>query len=165
VVHHGNPEDWGPGAPWVKRQTSARERHHAGYLEDYQDTSRGRWSGPLKTPEQKRAFQEGRDIPEETAPDNINNLHIALARGEYTDKAGIPRGVPDELKGISGERQASYRHLWHSGAPEGWAPLTEYESHGRDAVRRHNDPQNVQGTQNLDEYQLRDLSDQRKDEW
>ena len=81
VVHHGNTEDWGSGAPWVKRQTSAPEHHHAGYLEDYQDTSRGRWSGPLKTPEQKRAFQEGRDIPEETAPDNIVNLNATLNNG------------------------------------------------------------------------------------
>ena len=52
VVHHGNPEDWGPSAPWVKRQTSAPEHHYAGH-EDYQDTSRGRWSRFPKTPEQK----------------------------------------------------------------------------------------------------------------
>ena len=111
MVHHGNTEDWGPDFPWVKRQTRAPERQHAGH-EDYQDTSRGRWSGPLKTSEEKRAFQEGRDIPEETAPDNINNLKIALARGEYTDKAGIPRGVPDELKAIAS--------IWTDEIKEDW---------------------------------------------
>ena len=73
--------------------------------------------------------------------------------------------MPDELKAIAGEVEETSSHEWFTGAPEEWAPLTEYESHGWDAVRRHNDPQNVQGTQNLDEDQLRDLSDQRKDVW
>ena len=32
--HHGNPEDWGPDDPWVKRQTSTPEHQYSGH-EDY----------------------------------------------------------------------------------------------------------------------------------
>ena len=81
--HYGNNEGkWAP-------TTGLREHQYAGYLDDYYADSRGLSQGTPQTPEQKaltalerkRAFQEGRDIPEETAPDNIVKLNATLNNG------------------------------------------------------------------------------------
>ena len=167
LFHYGNNEGkWAP-------TTGLREHQYAGYLDDYYAASRALPQRTPQTPqlkaltalENQRAFREGRDIPEETAPDNINNLKIALAHGTYTDKDGILRGVPDELKAIAGEVGQTSSHLWHSGAPEGWAPLTQDPSHGWDAVRRHNDPQNLARSQIPALKQNRGVPRQSKFEW
>ena len=83
LFHNGNIEGgWAP-------TTGLREHQYAGYLDDYYAVSRGLPQGTPQTPEQKaltalehrRAFEGGRDIPEETAAANIFKLNATLNNG------------------------------------------------------------------------------------
>ena len=83
LFHYGNNEGgWAP-------PTGLREHQYAGYLAAYYAVSRGLPPGTPQTSEQtaltalehRRAFEGGRDIPEETAAANIFKLNATLNNG------------------------------------------------------------------------------------